>query len=105
MNISLDELKQQIKAKIGNIAFSPHFHDTVRKRPYLSESLVTDALNRFDSYIGFQIQHLKSEIRYKIALILSGRYNLVIVLEITNQGLNIITAWKTSKKWQKAIQR
>lgn len=105
MNLTLNELKRMISEKINNISFSPHFYEQAKKRPYLSESLIIDSLKKFDSYFGFQIQEVKGELRYRIALVLSNKYNLVVVLEIIEEGLNIITAWKTNKTWQKTMQK
>ena len=105
MEFDLSDLKKEIRSRISNVKFKTHFYDKVKERPYLSESLIIDSLKRFDEYLGFQTHEIKGEERQRVAITLSGKYNLVIVLVITNQSLNIITAWKTNRRWQKAMQK
>lgn len=102
---TLEELKEVIKQRIENIIFIPYFHTKKPERSYLSEELVKNTLNDFDNYLGFQTEYVKDSLRYRIGIKLSRKYTLVIVVEIGDEGLNIITTWKTNRKWQKALQR
>jgi len=105
MILTLAKLKDEIKRKLPKVNFAPHFYTQVEKRPYLCEEMIIDALKDFDNYLGFQTHFVRGEERHRIGIKISGRYNLVVVIEFTRQDLNIITAWKTSRKWQKAIQK
>ncbi|MFH1289950.1 MAG: hypothetical protein ABIH92_00930 [Nanoarchaeota archaeon] len=100
----LEELKQTIKQKLNSIKFHPHFYDSLKKRPYLNQEFVISCLGEFDDYLGFQTHEVRGSIRYRLGISLSKKYVLVVVLEI-NESLNIVTAWKTNRKWQKAIQK
>ncbi|MBU0760973.1 MAG: hypothetical protein KJ600_05715 [Nanoarchaeota archaeon] len=102
---TLAELKREIKLRVNNIHFDMHFYDRMKKRIYLNEELVKNSLNNFDNYLGFQSHHVKEKPRYRIGMRLSNKYVFVIVLEIEKEHLNIITAWKTNRKWQKTLQK
>ncbi|MFH1500431.1 MAG: hypothetical protein ABIE22_00615 [archaeon] len=101
------ELKNFLKEIKGKeIIFKPHFYDKQRQdRLYLSEELIINSLKDPDKFLGFQDQSKENVEKYRIAIKLSGSYNLVIICEIKNKSLYIITSWKTSRKWQKAIQK
>ncbi|MBS3077644.1 hypothetical protein J4233_05225 [Candidatus Pacearchaeota archaeon] len=101
---SLDELKEAIKQRLSKIIFDSHFYDSMKKRPYLSEGLVISMLKEFERYLGFQTHEVRESIRYRVGISLSRKYTLVVVVEV-NESLNIKTSWKTSRKWQKAIQK
>ena len=89
-----------------NTVFNPHFYEKQKDRQYLSEDLVINALKNKSNFIGFQDQSKEGKEKYRIGVKLSGKYDLVVVGEIKdNKHLNIITAWKTSRKWQKSIQK
>jgi hypothetical protein len=77
----------------------------MKKRPYLNEELIRTSLNNFADYLGFQSHYIEGEVRYRIGIKLSNKYLLVIILEIGDEHLNIITAWKTNRKWQKKLQK
>jgi hypothetical protein len=55
--------------------------------------------------LGFQDQSKNNVEQYRIGVKISEKYDLVAVFEIKDKVLNIITAWKTSRKWQKAVQK
>ncbi len=90
--------------QLNKIKFDPHFYDSMRKRPYLSEQLIVSLLNKFDNYLGSQTHQVRGSTRYRIGISLSRKHTLVVVTEI-GENLNIKTSWKTSRKWQKAIQK
>jgi hypothetical protein len=50
------------------------------------------------------MHEVRGNMRYGIGISLSRKYSLVVVAEI-GESLNIKTSWKTSRKWQKAIQK
>lgn len=103
---TLEELKKLLKnLKRENIIFKPYFYTKNIERPYLNEELVIRALRDINNLIGLQKQIVEDEERYRIGIKLSNRYTLVIVVQIKDKNLYIITAWKTSRKWQKAIQK
>ena len=66
---------------------------------------IIDKIKDTKNILGYQYQTIREKRRYRIGIKLSNRYTLVIITEIEEKGLNIITAWKTSRKWQKAIQK
>jgi hypothetical protein len=101
---SLEELKEAISQRLSKITFDSHFYDSMRKRPYLGEDFVISMLSKFGNYLGFQTHEVKGSVRYRIGISLSRKYTLVVVVEI-GENLNIKTSWKTSRKWQKAIQK
>jgi len=101
----INELKRFFREINENeIKFSPYFYSKLKDRPYLNEGSVINSVKNIDNLQGFQKQIIKGEIRYRIGIKLSNNYNLVLVIKI-NKSLNIITAWKTSRKWQKSIQK
>ena len=102
---NLDLLKEELKRRITRIKFHPHFYYQIKKRPYLSEAMVKTILSDFNNYLGFQIQKVNGESRYRIGVALSRKYTFVIVLEVAEEHLNIITVWKTNRKWQKSMQK
>ncbi len=103
---TLEELKKILKdLKKREIIFKSYFYTKNIERSYLNEDLIIKSLKDVNNLMGFQKQLIKGEERYRMGIKLSNKYSLVIVAQIKNKNLNIITAWKTSRKWQKAIQR
>jgi len=89
-----------------NIKFRKHFYDKMKAdRKYLNESLVINSLKNTENLQGFQKQIVRGEERYRIGIKLSSNYNLVVIAKIINKDLYIISAWKTNRKWEKAIQK
>jgi hypothetical protein len=106
MGIALENLKEEIKKRVGAIKFSPHFYSKKRnERPYLNEGIVERALKDFDNYLGFQKHSVGDKTRFRIGVKLSNKYIFVVVVELKEQGLNIVTAWKTNRKWQRVLQK
>jgi len=102
----LDEFKEFIKKMDReDISFISYFYLKRDERPEITEELIRDKIKDLDNILGFQKQIVNKKERYRIGIRLSSRYTLVIILEIKEKGLNIITSWKTSRKWQKAIQK
>lgn len=89
-----------------DIHFKSHFYDKQEAdRKYLTEDIVIKALKNTTSFLGFQDQTKDNLEKYRIGIKLSGRYDLVVICEVKDKSLYIITSWKTSRKWQKAIQK
>lgn len=102
----INELKNLFKnIKNGGIIFSPYFYSKLADRPYINEKLVINAIKNIENLMGFQKQIINGEERYRIGIKLSNKYTLVIIIRAPNKSLYIITAWKTSRKWQKSIQK
>ena len=102
----IEELKKFIESlKEENIIFKQYFYNKIRDRPYLNDKEIKKTIKDNKNLLGFQHQVIKNEERYRIGFRLSGKYNLVIVIKIKGINLYIITAWKTNRKWQKAIQK
>jgi hypothetical protein len=101
------EIKNFLKEiKKEDILFKPHFYEKKREdRKYLSEEEIIKILKEADKFLGFQDQSRINHEKYRMGFKLSGKYNMAIIGEIKDKTLYIITAWKTSKKWQKAIQK
>ncbi|MDO8517613.1 MAG: hypothetical protein Q7S33_05825 [Nanoarchaeota archaeon] len=100
----LKEFLQNIKEE--NISFKEHFYDKKKEdRLYLDEKLIINSLKDTTNFQGFQGQIINNEERYRIGVKLSNKYSLVIISKIEGKNLYIITAWKTNRKWQKAIQK
>lgn len=103
MNEALDKLKKEVTERIDTIKFHPHFYIQKIKRPYLTEELVKNALSNVTNYLGFQIEEVRGIKRYRVGIQLSRKHIFVVVIEIEKEVLYIITAWKTNRKWQKAL--
>jgi len=103
---TLDELKRFLTfLNIEEIKFVPYFYTKKKERPYITEDLIRNKLKSIKDILGFQRQVVKNKVRFRIGIRLSGRYTLVVVSEPKEKCLYIITAWKTSRKWQKQIQK
>ncbi len=104
---SLEQVKKFLETvKDENIIFKDHFHERVAERP-ISEELVRKCIKNTERLLKVEEQPARtvSEEKYKIWIKLSNRYDLVIVITISNKVLYIITGWNTNRRWQKAIQK
>ena len=89
-----------------DIHFTKHFYEKQEfDRKYLSEELLIKSLKNINNFLGFQDQSKDVAEKYRIGIKLSEKYNLVIICEVRNKSLYIITSWMTNRKWQKAIQK
>lgn len=88
------------------ITFKKHFYDKKEEdRPYLNEEMVIDAVKDISNIEDIQNQSNTQEEKYLLRIKLSNNYSLVVIFKIEGKNLYIITSWKTSKKWQKSIQK
>lgn len=104
---NISDLKKFLRGlNKSNILFSPHFHEKSEiDRAYLTEELIQNSFKDIKNIIGFQKQRINNEKRYRVGIRLSNKYNLIIVCKLSRKGLYIITAWKSDRKWEKAIQK
>ncbi len=98
---SIKEIKSKLE-NIKNIKFKQHFHDKAKERP-VSEELVTKHIKHPDALTDVQEQ--EEDAVYRLRFNISHRYDLVIITRFSGEDLYIITAWNTSRKWQKSIQK
>lgn len=99
------DLIQKIKIRlkeIKNIKFKQHFHDKAKERP-VSEELIAKHLKNPDALI--EVQEQEDNAVYRLRFSISHRYDLVIVTRFLAEDLYIITAWNTSRKWQRKVQK
>lgn len=98
-------LIKRIKEIVENsreIYFKEHFYEKAQERP-ISEKLVKESLKKIERilYVEEQKAQRQNEEKYKVWIKLSNRYNLVVIVTHSSEGLYIITAWNTERKWQK----
>ena len=92
----LESLKQE------KIVFDSHFYRRCKRRP-INESMVRNFLSRLD-----RLEKIEegNNGRFKLWFKMSGKYSLVIIVEIfVSKDLKIISAWNSNRKWQKKLRR
>jgi hypothetical protein len=83
------------------VALTPKMKDvTLKIRPYLSEEYLKDALFDFDKLVIESKQNGTHALVYDI----SNNYYLVIIIAVNGQ-VRIVSAWKTSKSFQKLLRK
>jgi len=89
-----------------NVKFKHHFYVKTADRP-VTKWLVKEYLKKSERLLNAEKQQTKRkrEEKYKLWFKLSSRYYLVIIVSISGKHLNIITAWNTNRKWQKALKK
>lgn len=83
------------------IVFDSHFYKRSRKRP-VDEGMVRSFLSKID-----KLERIEegNNGRFKLWFRMSGKYSLVLVVEIfVSEGLKIISAWNSDRKWQKKLK-
>ena len=87
----------------GNkIVFDSHFYRRCRRRP-VDEGMVRSFLFRVD-----KLERIEegNNGRFKLWFRMSGKYSLVLVVEIfISKGLKVVSAWNSDRKWQKKLRR
>lgn len=73
---------------------------TLKIRPYLTEEYLKNALFDFDKLII----ESKQNGTYALVYDISNKYHLVIIVAI-NGEIRIVSAWKTSKTFQRLLRR
>jgi len=84
------------------IIFDSHFYKRSRERP-INESMVRSFLSNLD-----KLEKIEEggHGRFKLWFKMSGKYFLIIIVEITlSKDLKVISAWNSNRKWQKQLQQ
>ena len=91
----------------GDILLSEDFAKKFILRPYLSkECLLEYAKNKLEKLVSVKLQHkTENRSKYKAVYDLNKNYDLHIVYKIFKHEIIIITAYKTSRKCQKLMQK
>ncbi len=85
-----------------NISFDSHFYKRSRERP-INEGMIRRFLASPEKLE--KIERGNNE-RLKLWLKMSGKYSLVLIVEIAlSKDLKVISAWNSNRKWQKKIKR
>jgi len=91
------------KINSNDISFDKHFYKRCKERP-VNEGMVRDFLSKIDKLEKVEIG--KGENRFKLWFKMSGKYSLVVIIEIeVSKGLKVISAWNSNKKWQKQLRQ
>jgi len=84
------------------IIFDPHFYKRIQERP-INESMIRSFLSQINKLEKIELG--KGKDRFKLWFKLSGKYSLVLIIEIrTSKGLKVISAWNTNRKWQDKLK-
>jgi hypothetical protein len=85
------------------ITFDPHFYKRIRERP-IGEGIVRSFLSQLNKLE--MIEQGKGENRFKLWFKMSGKYSLVLIIEINlSKDLKVISAWNSNKKWQNKLKQ
>ena len=86
-----------------NIIFDPHFYKRSRNRP-VDESMVRSFITKINKLE--KIEKGKGENRFKLWFKMSGKYSLVLIIEIQlSKSLKVISAWNSNRKWQDKLKQ
>ena len=86
----------------SNIVFHPHFYRRCSERP-IDEGMVRKFISKLDRLE--KIERGNGE-RFKFWFKMSGKYSLVLIVEIfSSKGLKIISAWNSNRRWQEKLRR
>lgn len=84
------------------ISFDSHFYKRSRERP-VDEGMVRKFLSRIDKLEKIE---KGSNDRIKLWFKMSGKYSLVLIIEIIlSKDLKVISAWNSNRKWQKQLEQ
>ena len=101
--MELKEVKKFLeKLNQNNILFDSHFYKRSGERP-ISESMIRSFLSQLNKLEKIE---QGSHGRFKLWFRMSGKYSLVLIIEINiSKHLKIISAWNSNKKWQKKLKQ
>ena len=101
--MELKEVKKFLeKLDQNNIIFDPHFYKRSRERP-INESIVRSFLSKPEKLEKIE---RGNKDRFKLWFRMSGKYSLIIIIEIMfSKDLKVISAWNSNKKWQKQLRQ
>ena len=102
--MEIKEIKEFLgKLNQDNISFDSHFYKRSGERP-VNESMVRSYLSHIDKLE--RIEQGKGKERFKLWFKMSGRYSLILIIEINvSKGLKVISAWNTDRKWQNKLRQ
>ena len=102
--MKLDEIKKFLeKLNQDAITFDSHFYKRLGERP-INEGMVRSFLSQINKLK--KIEQGKEENRFKLWFKMSGKYSLVLIIEISDsKDLKVISAWNTSRKWQNKLKQ
>lgn len=102
--MELKEVKKFLeKLNQNNIIFDSHFYKRSRERP-IDESIVRSFLSKPNKLE--KIEKGKGENRFKLWFKMSGKYSLILIIEIElSKDLKVISAWNSNRKWQKKLKQ
>jgi len=91
------------KLNQDNVSFDNHFYKRTGERP-ISESMVRSFLSKMEKLE--KIEQGKGKDRFKLWFKMSTKYSLILIIEIDlSQGLKVISAWNTNRKWQGKLKQ
>ena len=104
MIMELTEVKEFLeKLNQDDIIFDPHFYKRSRDRP-INESMIRSFLSQINKLE--KIEQGKNKDRFKLWFKMSGKYSLVLIVEIYfSKGLKVISAWNINRKWQDKLKQ
>jgi len=86
-----------------NIIFDLHFYKRSKDRP-IDESMVRSFISHINKLE--KIEKGKGENRFKLWFKMSGKYSLVLIIEIElSKSLKVISAWNSNRKWQDKLKQ
>ncbi len=102
--MELKEVKRFLeKLNQDEIIIDNHFYKRSKERP-INESIVRSFLSNINKLE--KIENGKENNRFKLWFKMSGKYSLVIIIEVNPQkDLKIISAWNSNRKWQNKLQQ
>ena len=84
------------------VVFDPHFYKRSKERP-VDEGLVRSFLSKPEKLEKIEVGNND---RFKLWFRMSGKYSLVLIIEISiSKDLKVISAWNSNKKWQKQLRQ
>jgi len=100
--MELGEVKGFLESLSQNeVVFDSHFYKRSRERS-VGEGMVRSFLGRLDKLE--RVEKGNSE-RFKLWFRMSGKYFLVLIVEISlSKGLKIVSAWNSDRKWQRQLK-
>ncbi|HDL02419.1 MAG TPA: hypothetical protein ENH20_01130 [Candidatus Pacearchaeota archaeon] len=85
-----------------DVSFDPHFYKRSRERP-VDEGLVRSFLSKPEKLEKIEVGNND---RFKLWFRMSGKYSLVLIIEISiSKDLKVISAWNSNKKWQRQLRQ
>lgn len=83
------------------ISFNSHFYKKAKRRP-INEGMIRGFLSN-----PKKLERIEKgkQSRFKLWFRMSRKYSLVLIIEInSSKHLRIISAWNTSRRWQRKLR-